>query len=1328
MASTSSLRNIRVSGGLFTENIILRLRDNPEQFDIGKIESFIDIDKKDERKKIQDEKLAIFEWCKDKWDEISPIFDEWSKEELVLKWLKPFFYQFGYVLEEFKLENEDKDELLHNDFMIDYQSLDNINPYFHFIKINEDFDSKKKNNPQNISYHSICQQFINSISRIKWLFLCNGKVLRILTKYYHTYSKGYLEFDLENIFSNRDIIEFNTLFSFIHSSRFKHYKESEEFPINLFQKESNREGVKIGDSLRNNVKEAIELLGNEFIHQNKFFYTKMHNSEIDINEYFAELLRIIYRMIFIFYAEQREMLPGAGSLYFEELSLSSLRSLAEKPIKGDKNYDLWNRLFLSFDLMRKGNDFLEVPCYNGSLFKDENLSIILENKLKISNDMFLQFIRLLTTSNIDKVKQRINFLEISEEEIGAIYESLLDYKPIIDNNLNFYLIEGTERKSTGSYYTPKELIDILIRTTLQPLVEERIKFAGDKKENKEKVILDLRICDPACGGGTFLLAALDFLGKILAEIRSESNNPSETELREARREILQQCIYAVDMNPLAVELVKISLWLRACVKNKPLNFLDNHIKCGNSLIGFGKQLEISKIPIEAYTAIKGNKQTGISGENLNLQNMARKWIQKESDSKTPSLFPFIYDEKTIISISERFRKISQIKEENSEDIMRKEQAYIEAINQDDFLSLKKIANTWLASFYWSLKGNTLDIFPTFGLINQIRINIRDQKLDELFKKVDIIEKNNLFFNWHIEFPDVFTKEKNGFDCILTNPPWETLDFKEREFFLGTNQEIFDAPTQAIRRELILNLIKKNPEHHKQYVDAWFSMKKMAHFVCTSGLYELSAQGTLNTYALFTERCWKLISPKGYVGIIVPTGIITNYYMQDLFHSFVENNSIISLFDFENRKGIFDIHRMFRFCLLSLGGKNISQEAIPMMFYTHDPVEILEPLSYILSNKEKLLDYYNELEDSSKLIVLQKDDFHLLNPNTATCPTLRYKQDLKILKKIYTKFPIIIEKDFITKEIISNIWEIEFKQGLFNMSSDSSKFKIKEDLEKLLGKYLDFDNYDGFIKINNSIFLPLYEGKMIWFYDFRYNSVIETSGQQGTGNATSIEQYQDFNFSVIPRYWVDKEIIEEAIPLEYKKEWFISFRNITNATNERTFVVSIIPKTAVGHSLPLILTKKSEQEVSLLLANLSSLPFDFIVRQKIGSSTNMTFFFVEQFPIIPFELYSPKISEFIIPKVISLLYTSNEIAAFAKKLGFDKPFKWEEEKRRILKAELDALYFILYGFSIDEIEYVLDTFLVLKKYDMENFGEYLSKRLILEAFNELINKKELFINE
>ena len=371
MASKSaSLRHIETSGGLFTENILLRLRDKPDQLTIGKIESFIENDTKLLRNQFEKKRDEIFKWCCDTWDDISPIIEKISLEKLIQQWLIPFFNQFGHELEEFVLneENIDDDNPL-KDFKIRFQSKDSKNPFFHFVPENENFKDKVKSNSKNHPYHNICQQFINFNPEIKWLFLSNGRLLHILTKYYHTYSTGYIQFDLENIFSNRDKKEFDTLFAMIHQSRFIETSKEKASLIDLFKKQSSSEGAKIGDSLRFSVEKAIQLLGNSLIQQNPEFLDEIllirDNLSDFLSEFYAELLRIMYRIIFLLFAEKRKMLPVEKGIYLEHFSLDSMRKLAEKQLRVEKSRDLWKKLFITFKLVRDGNQSLEINSFNG---------------------------------------------------------------------------------------------------------------------------------------------------------------------------------------------------------------------------------------------------------------------------------------------------------------------------------------------------------------------------------------------------------------------------------------------------------------------------------------------------------------------------------------------------------------------------------------------------------------------------------------------------------------------------------------------------------------------------------------------------------------------------------------------------------------------------------------------------------------------------------------------------------------------------------------------------------------------------------------------------
>ena len=1335
------LRNIRPSGGLFTENILLRLRDNPIQLKIGKIDSFLEEDTKEARKKFKGKKKIIFDWCIQKWDEISPNIEEWLIKDLAKKWLIPLFTLFDHDVEDFEINKENLDEKgILKEFRISYQSKDHKNPFFHFVSVNEDFDSKIDRNLQKKSHHDVCQQFINFNPEIKWLFLSNGRILRILSKYYHSYSKGYLEFDLENIFANRDEREFDTLYSIIHRSRFIPDYEDHKFLIDVFQKESVSEGVKIGDALRDNIHDAIELLGDELIQQNPQFQDKILANEIEIQEYYAELLRIIYRIIFILYAEQREMLPGVGTLYFEQFSLSSFRFLAEKPIKAEKNYDLWKKLFITFQMVNEGNEFLEVNSYNGSLFKNENLSLIFENKLKLSNSILLRVIRKLTTSKINNVLQRVNFLEVNEEEIGIIYESLLDYKPYIDSNSQFQLIEGTERKSTGSYYTPKELIDILIRTTLQPLVEDRLEKARDDLYDKIKAILDLKICDPACGGGTFLLSALDFLGKSLAEVKAGLDSPSEKDLRKARREVLQHCIYGVDMNPLAVELAKMSLWLRACVKNKPLNFLDNHIKCGNSLIGLGQKTEIEYISPEAFLAISGNKATGIPPENKKLQNMARERIRNQikiqekakqelEKQKIVRITAFLVEKKTADICSAAFQEIIELPEDNPELIEIKEKKYQSLKKNPNYQQALTEANIWTSTYFWPFEGNALGSIPDNALIGQLRDNIYNEEIKNILKNIRVIVKENQFFHWYIEFPEVFSSERRGFDCILTNPPWETLQLKEMEFFAGLNNSILNAPNQAERRQRIKNLKTTNPKLYNEYKFAWMSIKKMSHYLTKSELFNLTAHGTLNTYALFVERCWKLIAPNGYTGVICPTGIITNYYMQDLFRNLVQNKSILSIFDFINNRGLFDIHRDYRFCLLTLGGKNILQEIIPMTFFTLDPMEIQEPLSLIFEDKLKLDERINNLQDDHILIPLEQEDFELFNPNTITCPSFRIKKDFELLKKIYKYSKVIIRRDIISNKIVENPWEISLK-SMFHSSNDSSLFITQNKLVEKGFTPLNKEIIGGkWINNEKTIYHPLYEGRMIWHYNHRLNSIefAEEGGKRkAISHETTEKQYKNENFLAIPMYWVNEAFIKKKFEdMKYNHNWVIVYRRITGSTNERTFISSLTPWAAFSDSLTLILSEINPKILCAFLANINSIIFDYVVRQKL-SGTVINHYIFEQLPVLPPKRFNKELLSLILSYVLELSYISNDLKKFAEDLGYNRePFEWEPESRASLQAELDAIFAHLYKLNKNDLNYILDTFNVLKRKEIEEFNEFKTKRLVLDAFDKFSKQKELF---
>lgn len=583
---TPSLRNVNVSGGLFTENILVKLRDHPEQLDIGKLdENLIVITREDISKKENEIRNIICD-LRETWFKISESIEKLSADQFYDAWLYPLFSSLGFQLEKYQetrsWDQEDEVDALSR-FSITHQSMGQKNPLFHLVPSNDEFDSNIQDNPSKKSHHDVCQVFINGIQGIKWLILTNGRIIRLLTKYYHSYSRGYVEFNIENILSKNDEKEFLLFYRMIHISRFTLVQE-EKSTIDAFQEFSTEQGVKIGEDLRNNVHDVLELLGDELILQNKRLFEDMRNGVVKPETLYHELLQVLYRIIFILYAEKREMLPSASSLFFKQFSLSTLRLQAERPIKRDQNVDLWNKLFILFKIVKDGNVFLDVNAFNGNLFDESNHTIITTYKLKLSNDSLLKVVRELTTAKIGNNRQRINFLEVSVEEIGSIYESLLDYQPRFENDKFFLFISEEARKKSGSYYTSKDIVRLMIERTIIPYIEKIIEDPGISTEEKINRILDIKICDPACGGGSFLIATLDIMGIILARVESGLNEPPKLTLESARRKILENCIFGVDINSFALELTKLSLWIHACVNDKPLNFLDHHIKSEENAI------------------------------------------------------------------------------------------------------------------------------------------------------------------------------------------------------------------------------------------------------------------------------------------------------------------------------------------------------------------------------------------------------------------------------------------------------------------------------------------------------------------------------------------------------------------------------------------------------------------------------------------------------------------------------------------------------------------------------------------------------------------------
>jgi hypothetical protein len=898
-------------------------------------------------------------------------------------------------------------------------------------------------------------------------------------------------------------------------------------------------------------------------------------------------------------------------------------------------------------------------------------------------------------TEMDGVVHRISYADLDVVEVGAIYESLLENIPRITDapqsinkvvyGANSFILDprALTRKTTGSYYTQQALIQELIRSALEPIINDRLQRADDQQA-LESALLSIRICDPACGSGAFLISACNHLSERLARIRSTDSILTEDLIQQARRDILQHCIYGVDLNPMAIELVKVSLWINALVKDKPLNFLDHHLKCGNSVVGATPKLMASGIPCEAFDPVEG--------DNKNIANHIKKLnhiqLQNESLSNWLDL-----DALPPIDGTE-FKALSDITEIDPRDVELKNVRYSHLIQSDSYKAARFLADLWTSSFFWPLLEDR-QVVPTQGIFSGTGNNESRYVDSELKDKVQALAKTYSFFHWPYEFPEVFRGTNPGFDCVLGNPPWERIKTQRKEFFFVKAPEIVKAKTASERKEMIRDLVRVNPA-----LDAEFRQTKRASecerkFFQNSFRFPLTGKGYINSYSIFAEHARQTICRDGRVGIIVPTGIATDETTGDFFGDIINHENLVSLFDFENRQKIFPIDSRFKFCLLTVGGNDAPIERFDIAFFLHEIADI--------SNPERRFE-------------LSREDIHLISPNTRSCPLFRNKRDAEIVKSIYKKIPILKNE-----QTGQNPWSISIRR-VFNMSDDSNLFREAASLRED-GFSLNGNTYRN----QESVYLPLYEGKMIWIYNHRFRSTIPQQGksnEEDEFNESSKTQLADCSFFALPRYWIARQHVLPYLPS--KQNYFIGFRKVTNVTNKRTAVFSLVPPIAVGESIHLLLfsDRIGGLEKAGLLANMNTMVFDYVVRQKLGG-TNLTHFFLKQLPVLPPSIYTKEIIDLIFPKVLELCYTAWDVSGFAKETGYvstndgqpNSPYTWDEERRAHLQAELDAIYAHLYGISQEDLDYILDTFPIVRRQDEQKYGTYLTKELILNYYDQ-----------
>ncbi|MCI4042320.1 DNA methyltransferase [Streptomyces sp. TRM75563] len=1154
---------------------------------------------------------------------------------------------------------------------------------------------------------SMLQECLNRTETHLWGVLTNGRQVRLLRDSSALATASYVEFDLEAIFDGELFSEFVLLYRVLHVSRFDVAEDAPPSACRLekWRAEAIASGTRALDQLRKGVQEAITALGTGFLRHPE---NTALREDVRPKPLQASLLRLVYRLLFVFVAEDRDALlspkadPQARERYEAYFSSARLRAHARKR-RGTAHGDLYEALRIVHDALgdEKGRPELGLPGLGG-LFNDTDADAPLRG-LKLSNEALLTAVRHLSQVR-DGSSGRwraVDYRHLDAEELGSVYESLLELEPKHSTaERTFALVEvaGNTRKTTGSYYTPSSLIECLLDSALEPVIAEAVK-RGEEAATKSGAIgpvdsivnelLSLTVCDPACGSGHFLVAAARRIAKQVAAVRERNPEPTLNSVRHALHEVVARCIYGVDLNPMAVELAKVSLWLEALEPGKPLGFLDVHVKHGNALIGATPNLLQGGIPDEAFKPIEGDDKK--FAKALEKQNRLERGGQH-------GLFDLDTDAKvanTVFAIS--LRHIMGASSDTLTAVRRQEAAYQSWSKSAQYVQALHVADAWCAAYMWPKKADA-PLAVTDGIFRELQNPTADAAPQSTHSEIIRLRDQYRFFHWHLEFPEVFSVPEpgaevedaagwtGGFDCVLGNPPWERIKLQEQEFFAQRDAAIAAAKNAAVRKKQI-SALKDSSEGTQLYAEFEAAKRRAegeSHFMRNSGRYPLTGRGDINTYAVFAETDRALTGPRGRTGVIVPTGIATDDTTKLFFQSLVKNGSIKDLIGLVTNPNLWSGigHNTYKFCLLSLAGRALSEPAGRFSFNLLGVDELDDPLnSYELSPNE----------------------IWLLNPNTGTCPVFKSRRDAEITLEIYRHIPILINAG----EAQGNPWGVSFST-MFHMSNDAEKFHFREDLES-----------DGWL-LRANVFtkgetrmLPLYEAKMQHHYDHRWSTY---DGDNESRDVTPREK-QNPNTVAFPRYWVTEGDVKRQLATKgWDREWYFTWRNIAKVANERTMISSIVPAVAIGHSSPLLFTQLPEHACALV-GIFGSLIFDYVVRQKVGG-TNLTYGYVMQFPTLSPQQAAPH-AAFVVPRVLELTYTAHDLTSFARDVGdADGPFIWDEERRSIIRAELDALFFRLYGIVRDEVDYILDTFPILRRKDEAKYGSYRTKELILAEYDRM----------
>jgi hypothetical protein len=1143
------------------------------------------------------------------------------------------------------------------------------------------------------SAFGLAQEYLNAADWAMWGLVSDGLVLRIVRDNASLTRPAWIEADLQRIFTEERYADFAALWLLAHETRFGRADQPvTDCALEAWRNAGREEGTRAREHLRRGVEDALIALGQGFLLHvdNQALRAALQSGDLSTKDYFNQLLRLVYRLIFLLTAEERGVLhpDGTGELVKQLYAAGySLRRLREKSVRRsahDRFADLWESTKIIFRGAQGGEPRLGLPALAGIFAKAQCPAL---DVAKLENRALLLAVFKLSWLREESGLARVNWRDMGPEELGSVYESLLELVPQITKDGRLFAFatggetKGNARKTSGTYYTPDSLVQVLLDTALEPVVRDTIAM---HPENTVNALLGLLIVDPACGSGHFLLAAARRLAAHVARIAA-NGTPSAAEYRHALRQVVARCIYGVDLNPMAVELCKVSLWMEAVEPGLPLTFLNSHIQCGNALLGTTSDLMAMGIPDAAWEPIEGDDKT--TARALKSRNKDAAVGQRSFDT--------LWSQPVEAEVQDLARAVAELEESsdaNPEALAKKESQWDGILESHQYRHQKLVADAWCAAFVWPKQPGVLaENAPTNDLWRQIRDGQGEPPALMVRATRELSERYG-FFHWQLQFARVFAK--GGFDVVIGNPPWERVTLKEKEWFALRDLEVAGARTGAIRLKRIADLKRTNPPLYAEFVAAKRIAGGEKSLLRRSGNYPLCGQGDVNTFAVFAELGRRLA--RGRAGLVLPTGIVTAETTQDFVADLVKREQLVSIFDFDNRSGIFPaVQGNVRFCLMTIA---------------RGPIKTIRAAAQLRSTSDLL--------GPGRTWILNRSDISRINPNTLTLPLFPSERDASIARGIYGRLRCLDE----TAEQYPGRWCAPM-QRMLHMGDDSHLFKTDDQLQAEC-----FEREGDSWRNGKNRYIPLLEAKLCYQYDHRASTFdgMPKKGRFGTHPATrelTLAERQNPDSFPEPRYWVPEGEIRKRIGA---RTYLLSFRDAVSAVaDSRSLVAAVLPPHGAGHTL-LFFFPDTAPDAAFLCGWLNSIATDFVFRLK-ASGAHASFFLLRQLPIPRRDVVlapapwtgNGTILDWMLPRVMELTYTAWAVSGFAHECGYrGPPFRWDDDRRFRLQAELDAAFFHLYGLSRDETDYVMSTFPIVRKNEEKVYGEFRTRRVILEIYDAM----------